>query len=263
MKGSKKIIIALVCLLLIILLIPFPARLKDGGSRQYTALLYQITDYHQINFDSPTGYVEGIGIKILGIEVFNSCKTKAENIKNSKPKFTIVDRTETEQISCDTAFEEFYRDSDCIYEFSVIKSQYVEVHYKEGTTENIKTALQNGRVKLSDLDEANIKYYKKTLEGKRVEANINGIQSVAVSKEKAVNIAFLYAQKQGDGDRHELIIPDSAKDNNTIELKSEADGKPYYAIVFKDLERKGGSNSAIGIDVDANNGEVLRIHQYK
>lgn len=69
---KKKIILILVICLVVVLLIPIPSQLKDGGSVQYNAILYQITDYHRINM--PDGYIEGIGIKILGLEVFNNSK---------------------------------------------------------------------------------------------------------------------------------------------------------------------------------------------
>ncbi len=68
---KKFIIIVLICILAI-LIIPIPSQLNDGGSVQYTAILYQITDYHRINM--PDGYTEGVGVKILGLEVFNNSK---------------------------------------------------------------------------------------------------------------------------------------------------------------------------------------------
>ncbi len=70
--NKKKIILIIAICLAIVLLIPIPGQLKDGGSKQYTAILYQVTDYHKLN--SPDGYIEGIGIEILGLEVFNNCR---------------------------------------------------------------------------------------------------------------------------------------------------------------------------------------------
>ncbi len=77
---KKFIIIALICILAI-LIIPIPSQLNDGGSVQYTAILYRITKYHRINEQAVSGYTDGIGIKILGFEVFNNCRTvmKTEN----------------------------------------------------------------------------------------------------------------------------------------------------------------------------------------
>lgn len=67
----KKIIIG-ICILLAILLIPIPIRLKDGGTVKYFAVLYQVEDVHRINPEATTrDYLEGTIVKILGIEVYN------------------------------------------------------------------------------------------------------------------------------------------------------------------------------------------------
>ncbi len=68
---KKKIIIAAV-LVLAILLIPVPCRLKDGGSTEYIAVLYTVTDVHRIV--SPEKYEDGITVEILGKEIYNKVK---------------------------------------------------------------------------------------------------------------------------------------------------------------------------------------------
>lgn len=68
---KKKIIIAAV-VILAILLIPIPCRLKDGGSVEYIAVLYTVTDVHSIV--SPTQYKNGITVEILGKEIYNNVK---------------------------------------------------------------------------------------------------------------------------------------------------------------------------------------------
>ena len=69
----KKIIIITICVLLaIILLVPIPLRLKDGGTVVYQAVLYSIEDVHRLDHNSESGYIEGIVITILGFEVYNS-----------------------------------------------------------------------------------------------------------------------------------------------------------------------------------------------
>ena len=67
----KKIWIVVVIISLI-LLFPIPMRLKDGGSIRLQALLYNITIYHQLNHQVESGYVDGIGIEILGAKVLNT-----------------------------------------------------------------------------------------------------------------------------------------------------------------------------------------------
>ena len=77
---------------------------NDGGSVEYRALLYKITDYHQI---APVGsdYIEGIGIEILGIEVFNNAKEQTETLETTKErikleevKFIDVEGTDTSKL---------------------------------------------------------------------------------------------------------------------------------------------------------------------
>ena len=69
---SKKIWILIIVITSLILLFPIPMRLRDGGSIRFQALLYNITIYHQLNHQVESGYVDGIGIEILGIEIFNT-----------------------------------------------------------------------------------------------------------------------------------------------------------------------------------------------
>ncbi len=73
----------------------------------------------------------------------------------------IVDRTKEENIACDTALERFYEDDRYEYYFGVIKSQYISVTYTDGSTENILSAMDVGRVKIADLDRFDIEYYTK------------------------------------------------------------------------------------------------------
>ncbi len=71
----KKKWIKWLCIILIaVLLIPIPMRLKDGGTVAYTALLYTIQDVHRLNpaMESEKEFQEGIIIEILGVEVFNN-----------------------------------------------------------------------------------------------------------------------------------------------------------------------------------------------
>ena len=71
----KKIIIITICVLLaIILLVPIPLRLKDGGTVVYQAVLYSIEDVHRLDHNSENGYIEGIVINVLGFEVYNNTK---------------------------------------------------------------------------------------------------------------------------------------------------------------------------------------------
>lgn len=71
---KKKIVTVIIILLVLVLLIPIPLRMRDGGTVQYTAIFYQIEDVHRLNPDmnSEQEYIEGVIVRILGIEVYNN-----------------------------------------------------------------------------------------------------------------------------------------------------------------------------------------------
>ena len=73
---KKKVMIGICVLLGLVLLIPVPMRLKDGGTVIYKALLYRVEDVHRLNPDinAEQEYLEGTIVEILGIEVFNNLK---------------------------------------------------------------------------------------------------------------------------------------------------------------------------------------------
>ena len=64
-----------ICVLLaIVLLVPIPMRLKDGGTVVYHAVLYQVEDVHRLGVvdTAEDEYLEGMIVRILGMEVYNS-----------------------------------------------------------------------------------------------------------------------------------------------------------------------------------------------
>ena len=67
---KKKLLIGIVIFLLLVLLIPFPLRYKDGGTVEYRAILYSITNYHAMDTDG--GYDTGIQITILGTQIYDN-----------------------------------------------------------------------------------------------------------------------------------------------------------------------------------------------
>lgn len=66
----KKIIIGIAIIISLILLVPLPLYIKDGGSVEFKAVLYSVTKYHTLDERSESGYNDGWGVKILGMEVF-------------------------------------------------------------------------------------------------------------------------------------------------------------------------------------------------
>ncbi len=71
---KKKVMIGICVLLAIVLLVPIPMRLKDGGTVAYHAVLYQVEDVHRLGAVDTAGdeYLEGMIVRILGMEVYNS-----------------------------------------------------------------------------------------------------------------------------------------------------------------------------------------------
>ena len=71
---KKKVMIGICVLLAIVLLVPIPMRLKDGGTVVYQAVLYQVEDVHRLGAvdTAEDEYLEGMIVRILGMEVYNS-----------------------------------------------------------------------------------------------------------------------------------------------------------------------------------------------
>ena len=71
---KKKVMIGICVLLVIVLLVPIPMRLKDGGTVVYHAVLYQVEDVHRLGAVdmAEDEYLEGMIVRILGMEVYNS-----------------------------------------------------------------------------------------------------------------------------------------------------------------------------------------------
>lgn len=78
---NKKVIIVLIVVVLLILLFPIRLQLRDGGTVEYKALLYKVSNVHRLisleemeNEGKVKEYDDGIVIEILGIEIFNNVK---------------------------------------------------------------------------------------------------------------------------------------------------------------------------------------------
>ena len=70
---KKKVFIIIAIIIAVILLVPIPHRLKDGGSVEYKAILYTVKSVHQIDHNNATGYIDGTIIKILGLWPITLC----------------------------------------------------------------------------------------------------------------------------------------------------------------------------------------------
>lgn len=70
----------------------------------------------------------------------------------------IRDRYEEGLVACSDAVEKFYEDENNWYCFGAIKSHCIIVTYKDGSSEDIVTALNAGRATIADLDKFGIEY---------------------------------------------------------------------------------------------------------
>lgn len=104
MKCKKIWII--VVILSLILLFPIPMRLRDGGSIRLQALLYNITIYHQLNHQVEKGYVDGIGIEILGLEILNTTDKVETHTVTEKCGENELNHTQTYNSFIGTILEE-------------------------------------------------------------------------------------------------------------------------------------------------------------
>lgn len=67
---KKKILVVGIIVIFVILIIPRKWDIDDGGSVNYSAILYSVTNYHAINGEG--GFYTGIEVKILGETVFDN-----------------------------------------------------------------------------------------------------------------------------------------------------------------------------------------------
>lgn len=70
---KKRLIIALCVIVMIVLFVPRVAILKDGGSKEFTALTYRITKVHSLNpVEAEEEFATGTIVEIFGREVYNN-----------------------------------------------------------------------------------------------------------------------------------------------------------------------------------------------
>jgi len=57
---KKNRLITLIIILVSVLIFPIPVVYRDGGTRTYTAFLYRIIIWNQLDIESETGYRTGM-----------------------------------------------------------------------------------------------------------------------------------------------------------------------------------------------------------
>lgn len=69
---KKKLKTVVIVMILVMLFVPVPSYLKDGGTVEYQAILWSVTKHHSMwTQNGVNGYLEGYKISVLWIEVYN------------------------------------------------------------------------------------------------------------------------------------------------------------------------------------------------
>lgn len=84
-----------------------------------------------------------------------------QNNNESDIDFVIIDKVAEEHLTCASALEEFYEDKNYIYVWPCVQNNYMIVKYENGSTKLVSEALKDGSISITDLDNNNIKYYKR------------------------------------------------------------------------------------------------------
>ena len=98
-------------------------------------------------------------ICIIGV-VFISENKYIDKNSQTFTHLKIIDKTKEENITCNTALEQFYEDKEYIYYFPCEKSKYVIVIYSNGYQETVKSSLEYGDITIEDLERNNIEFIK-------------------------------------------------------------------------------------------------------
>ena len=142
------------------------------------ALIFQNSPVLKIreHFDGGTLYYKDKGLitytyNCIGEKRKTVLKWEKYSCPLKETTFEIIDESKNiKDFICAEALEEIYRDDEYIYFLSCMKSEYIKVNYSPNHfSENIITALKEGRVKISDLDIFKIDYIKKEISKEQLE----------------------------------------------------------------------------------------------
>ena len=113
---KKKILITAIVVILLVILVPIPMRLRDGGTIEYKALIYTVSKVHKLNHNSASEYDNGIIIKIFGKEIYNNVPnsiTKTYNEEAEKNYSKTIDNINIElSIPNDWNYEEVFQNKE-------------------------------------------------------------------------------------------------------------------------------------------------------
>ncbi len=147
------------------------------------------------------------------------CPSNKEKNKINKYVVNIEDTSKTKSdFKCSNATELFYEDDSYEYYFECINSSYVIVTYYNDKKENVKQALENGKVTIKDLDEYNIKYIKKEKTKENEELPVNKEEYPKKESIKLKDSLTFYLHKNNV---QALEITFKIKDNKVIAINNQ------------------------------------------
>lgn len=74
MENKFKYIKIIAIIIMIILLVPLPMRLKDGGSIRFQSVLYSVTKINRLNEDINSENIRGWEVEVFNMKVYSNIK---------------------------------------------------------------------------------------------------------------------------------------------------------------------------------------------
>lgn len=170
----------------------------------------------------------------------------------------IIDMTKTEDITCADALQKFYADAEYNYFYSCIKSEYVIVEYSDGSQKTVEEALKIGDITIEDLDKFEIKYYKKTLDGKETQVENQGepFQKTTLNVDEISSVTIKIFTSLNGGPKQKIItdrvlISEMVEYWNSVVLKNKVesvDPGTTLSVVFNGDVAFSINNGYLGYD---------------
>ena len=146
----------------------------DGIRSNTTSVYYKDGTRHGIKKALRDGYITMADLDAFGVEY--------RVVPKEYVVQKVIDWTKIEERDVVNQKENFYSDDDYDYWFSSTLSPHIIVYYKNGTTQNLKDALEDGRVIIADLDTFGIEY-QKDLKSKEIASIVDEWEGLDTRKE--------------------------------------------------------------------------------
>lgn len=234
------------------------------------ALIFQNSPVLKIreHFDGGTLYYKDKGLitytyNCIGEKRKTVLKWEKYSCPLKETTFEIIDESKNiKDFTCAEALEEIYRDDEYIYFLSCMKSEYIKVNYSpDHFSENIKTALKEGRVKISDLDIFKIDYIKKEISKEQLEKeeqdtdNKEENKKEEQSKKEESNKKDNKTNNDKNNSNQNNSVNKNNNTNNNKENNNESNGQ--NGGTTKPEENKPNQNANNNTNINNNENTIL------